>query len=217
MCAINIGIADDHCVFIRGLRACLASDTDLKVIIESNHGRDLLEQLREKTVDIVLMDIKMPVMDGISTTYAIKEKYPLIRVLALSTFDDENYIIKMMQAGANGFLVKSSSAQEILRAVHAVYQTGYFVNEHLSLALVRQFRHTNDTPDHPHSLNDLNTREKEVLKLVCEQYSNDEIAKKLYVSTRTVEGYRSKLIEKSGAKNVAGLVMFAVRKGIVQC
>jgi len=215
MTVINIAIADDHAILIMGLKTLLESHPGLHVVIESQNGQQLLERLREISVDLIIMDVKMPGLDGIATTYLLKDLYPGIKVLAYSMYEEEKYIIGMMQAGANGYLNKTAAPDEMIRAVYSISEKGYYVNEAVSFAIVRQFRQIPDLNDKYPGLRDLNHREKEVLKLVCEEYSNQEIAQKLYVSTRTVEGYRSRLFEKSGAKNLAGLVLFAVRRGIV--
>jgi DNA-binding NarL/FixJ family response regulator len=212
---IKVAIADDHAVFAKGLKACLEPARDLAVTIEARNGQDLLQQLPSAPVDIVLMDVRMPVMDGIQATARVREAYSHTRVLALSGCEDERTIVNMIAAGANGYLLKTAAPEEIVRAIRTIFQSNYYFNAHLSLALLRQF-----SADRPLSFPaapfpQLNPREKEVLKLVCEENSNIEIAEKLYVSPRTVEGYRSRLIEKCGAKNMAGLVLFAVRRGIV--
>lgn len=210
---INIAIADDHAVLIMGLKACFEPHPDLHVVAECQNGQELLEKLESVRADLVIMDVYMPRLDGIATTYIIKDQYPGVNVLAFSGHVDEKSILGMIQAGANGYLAKTAPPDEIVRAIFSISEKGFYMNETLSFTLVKQYRQ--NPAVHTPTLADLNHREKEVLKLVCEEYSNQEIAQKLFVSTRTVEGYRSRLFEKSGAKNLAGLVLFAVKRGIV--
>jgi DNA-binding NarL/FixJ family response regulator len=212
---IRIGIADDHVVFIKGLKACLQPFPQFNVVVESLNGQLLVESLSRTPVDIVLMDIHMPVMDGIAATYYIREHFPAVRVLGLSMSEDEKCITDLIRAGANGYLVKTTDPQEIMEAIVKLYQSDFYFNQWLSVTLVRQYLLKNDLLNGSSHFVTLNYREQEVLKLVCEELSNTEIAKKLYVSKRTVEGYRSKLLEKCGVKNVAGLVLYAVKIGII--
>jgi DNA-binding NarL/FixJ family response regulator len=215
MSVINIAIADDHFIFRSGLKRCLEFSDAVTIVSEAADGKELLRQLATQKTDIVLTDIHMPVMDGIEATRYIREFYPQIKVLALSMSEEEDIIVKAIQAGVNGYLVKSVDPEEIARAIGCIIESGYYFNKYVSAAMARQLSRKNETPGQ-HPRDDLNFREKEVLKLVCEERTNVEIAQQLFVSPRTVEGYRSRLIEKSGARNIAGLVLFAIKIGIIK-
>jgi DNA-binding NarL/FixJ family response regulator len=160
------------------------------------------------------MDIKMPEMDGMQTTAHIHQNFKDIKVLALSMHNEDKYIVDMMKAGASGYLLKNAEPEEIIEAINTVHNKGFYFNEHLSVTLIKQLvgpGHDN-TPQPNIELND---REIEVLKLVCQEYSNQEIADKIFLSVRTVEGYRARLFEKTGSKNLVGLVIFAIKNGII--
>ncbi|MGB3617814.1 MAG: response regulator transcription factor, partial [Catalinimonas sp.] len=204
---------DDHHVFRRGLIACVKEVPRLQVVQEAEDGQMLLDKIDETLPDVVLMDFRMPVMDGLRATETITKKHPGIRVLALSMYDDDQYIVGMMRAGAKGFLVKTAPPQEITSAVIAVYERGFYFNDRVSAALAKQLVHPEHLPA-PVEAPDLNDRESDVLRLVCEELTSAEIADKLCLSVRTVEGYRSRLFEKTGAKNTAGLVLYAIRHNL---
>lgn len=211
---INLAIADDHKIFRNGLKATLEDCADLNLIIEASNGKELIGQLATRTPDVILMDIKMPEMDGMQTTAHIHQNFKDIKVLALSMHNEDKYIVDMMKAGASGYLLKNAEPEEIIEAITTVHNKGFYFNEHLSVTLIKQLV----GPGHdnaPQQNIELNDREIEVLKLVCQEYSNQEIADKIFLSVRTVEGYRARLFEKTGSKNLVGLVIFAIKNGII--
>ena len=211
---INLAIADDHKIFRNGLKATLEDCADLNLIIEASNGKELIGQLAARTPDVILMDIKMPEMDGMQTTAHIHQNFKDIKVLALSMHNEDKYIVDMMKAGASGYLLKNAEPEEIIEAITTVHNKGFYFNEHLSVTLIKQLV----GPGHdnaPQQNIELNDREIEVLKLVCQEYSNQEIADKIFLSVRTVEGYRARLFEKTGSKNLVGLVIFAIKNGII--
>jgi len=212
---IKLAIADDHKIFRNGLKATLEDCADFDLIIEASNGKQLIGMLTELTPDVILMDIKMPEMDGIQTTAFVKQKYKDVKVLALSMFNEDKYIVDMMKAGASGYLLKNAEPEEIIEAISTVHQKDYYFNEHLSITLIKQLAGNNSTNGASHSLSDFNEREIEVLRLVCQEYSNQEIADKICLSVRTVEGYRARLFEKTRSKNLVGLVIFAIKTGII--
>ncbi|MXV52622.1 response regulator [Pedobacter sp. HMF7647] len=213
---INLAIADDHKIFRQGLKAILLDCDHLNLVAEASNGKELLGLLKEKTPDVVLIDIKMPEMDGMQATAAIRHTYPGIRVLALSMHNEDKYIVDMMRAGANGYLLKNAEPEEIISAISTVHEKGFYFNEHLSVTLVKQLlgQNSSGTGEAPDA--ELNEREIEVLKLICQEMTNVEIADKLFLSVRTVEGYRTRLFEKIGSKNIVGLVIYAAKKGIIE-
>lgn len=211
---INLAIADDHKIFRNGLKAMLEDCPDLNLIMEASNGKELIGQLATRTPDVILMDIKMPEMDGMQTTSHIHQNFKDVKVLALSMHNEDKYIVDMMKAGASGYLLKNAEPEEIIEAINTVFNKGFYFNEHLSVTLIKQLV----GPGHdsaPQQNIELNDREIEVLKLVCQEYSNQEIADKIYLSVRTVEGYRARLFEKTGSKNLVGLVIFAIKNGII--
>jgi DNA-binding NarL/FixJ family response regulator len=213
---INLAIADDHKIFRNGLKATLEDCPDFNLLIEASNGKELIGQLATHTPDVILMDIKMPEMDGMQTTAYIQQHFKQVKVLALSMHNEDKYIVDMMKAGASGYLLKNAEPEEIIEAILTVYNKGFYFNEHLSVTLIKQLVGPSSSPENAGQQSvDLNDREIEVLKLVCQEHSNQEIADKIFLSVRTVEGYRARLFEKTGSKNLVGLVIFAIKKGII--
>jgi DNA-binding NarL/FixJ family response regulator len=213
---INLAIADDHKIFRNGLKAMLEDCPDFKLLIEASNGKELIGQLAAHTPDVILMDIKMPEMDGMQTTAYIHEHFKQIKILTLSMHNEDKYIVDMMKAGASGYLLKNAEPEEIIDAISTVYEKGFYFNEHLSVTLIKQLVGPGSYTDGAGQQTvDLNDREIEVLRLVCQEFSNQEIADKIFLSVRTVEGYRARLFEKTGSKNLVGLVIFAIKRGII--
>jgi DNA-binding NarL/FixJ family response regulator len=155
-------------------------------------------------------------MDGMQTTAYVHQNFKDIKILALSMHNEDKYIVDMMKAGASGYLLKNAEPEEIIDAISTVYNKGFYFNEHLSVTLIKQLvgpgSHNEGSGQYAVDLND---REIEVLRLVCQECSNQEIADKIFLSVRTVEGYRARLFEKTGSKNLVGLVIFAIKRGII--
>jgi DNA-binding NarL/FixJ family response regulator len=212
---INLAIADDHKIFRNGLKATLEDCAEFDLVLEASNGKQLIGLLTSTTPDVILMDIKMPEMDGIQTTSYVKQHYPQIKILALSMFNEDKYIVDMMKAGASGYLLKNAEPEEIIEAISTVYDKDYYFNEHLSLTLIKQLNVPAKNISPSQHLADFNDREIEVLKLVCQECSNQEIADKMFLSVRTVEGYRARLFEKTKSKNLVGLVIFAIKAGVI--
>jgi len=213
---IKLGIADDHKIFRNGIKATLEDCADFDFVLEASNGAELIEGLNNVTPDVILMDIKMPVMDGIQATTHVKKYYNHIKVLALSMFNEDKYIVDMMKAGASGYLLKNAEPEEIIEAISTVYHKDYYFNEHLSVTLIKQLSAKSQPVSFDRFKADFNDREIDILKLVCQEYSNQEIADRIYLSVRTVEGYRARLFEKTKSKNLVGLVIFAIKAGIIQ-
>ncbi|TCC99001.1 response regulator transcription factor [Pedobacter psychroterrae] len=211
---IRIAIADDHKIFRTGLIAVLKDVDEFNVVLEAGSGTELIEQIATEKPDLILMDIKMPDMDGLQTTLYIREHFEDIKILVISMYHENKYIIDMMKAGANGYLLKNAEPKEIIQAINTVYHTGFYFNQPMSGTLMKDLLGLQPSSS-SQSEAVLNEREIDVLKLICEERSNVEIADKLCLSVRTVEGYRTKLFEKIGSKNIVGLVLYAVKQGIV--
>jgi|SRR3989339_222721 len=209
---IKIILVDDHALFRNGLKILLNSEPTMAVIDEASNGKEFLEKLEAKLPDVVLMDINMPVMDGIEATQLATLKYPDIKVIALSMFGEEDYYYKMINAGVKGFLLKNSEINEVIEAVHQVLQGGSFFSQELLYNVIKNF--------HPHKeieseLTSLSKRELEVLAEICKGLSNQEIADTLFISKRTVDKHRANLLSKTNSKNTANLIMYAIKNKLI--
>jgi DNA-binding NarL/FixJ family response regulator len=209
----KIIVVDDHELFRQGILMVINKMDNTKVVGEAANGRAFLHLLNSVKPDIVFMDIRMPEMDGIEATKEALSRYPELKVIALSMFGEEEYLQKMINAGAVGFLLKNSSIDEIERAIELVkagkncYSNellGYFTNKYIS-------KKPDDT-----SMVKLTRRELEVLGLVAQGLSNQEIADKLFISKRTVDGHKANLIQKTGSKNIVDLLIYSIRNGIIK-
>ena len=213
---ISVALVDDHRLFRVGMAAILDAAEDMTVILQASNGHELLEQLADGAMpDVVLLDQEMPVMDGIHTLKALQKDHPALRVIVLTMHQEDAFIAHFMEAGAQGFLFKDALPTEVEAAIRKVAEGHVYFNDAVSAALLKglQAKSTGHTwqPDTGESLSE---REIEVLRGICQQWSTQEIADKLFLSPRTIEGYRKTLLEKTGAKNSAGLVVFAIRYGL---
>ena len=215
MSKIKIAIADDYKIFREGLKVGLSADDSLEVMLEADNGEDLLKALETATPDIILMDLKMPIMDGMEATKEVRKKFPSIKVLVVSMYEDDKFIIHLMENGANGYLLKNAEPDEIRRSIYSVHENGYYFNDLVNKALLKKLVLKNNLKPSFNQNIDLTEREQEVLKMICEEKTAAEIAKEIFLSPRSVEGIRQWLIEKIGVRNTAGLVMFAVKNGMV--
>jgi len=214
--SITIALVDDHVLLRNGL-ANLLRDLDYEVVFEADNGRHFIDKLKSHALpEIVLMDINMPEMDGYETTFWLKKNHPDVKVLALSMYDDENAIIRMLKSGAKGYILKDSDPSELKAAIHAISTKGFYHSELVTGTLIHTINHLDD-PEHS-SVKDilgLNDRELELLKLICTELTFKEIADRMHLSPRTVDGYRDALLEKLQCKSRVGLVIFAIKNGIV--
>lgn len=214
---IEIVLAEDHNIVRNGIISLLEKEPDIHVAGAATNGREVLTLLENGTrADVILADMNMPEMGGIDLTASIKEKYPDCKVIILSALDHEKYVIKAFQAGASGYLLKSVSADELVFAVkHTLLNNLYICSELTSKFLKRLL--TLPDPETLQEINDIefSTKEIEVLGLITEGYTNQEIADKLFTGKRTVESQRQALIDKTGSRNTAALVRFAITNGIV--
>ena len=215
MSKIKIAIADDYKIFREGLKVGLSADENFEVIFEADNGEDLLKALETATPDVIIMDLKMPIMDGMEATIAVRKKYPAIKVLVVTMYDDDKFIIHLMENGANGYLLKNTEPDEIRKSIYSVHENGYYFNDVVNKALLKKLVLKNNLKPSFNQNVELTERELEVLKLICEEKTAAEIAKDIFLSPRSVEGIRQRLIEKVGVRNTAGLVMFAVKNNMV--
>ena len=212
---IKIAIADDYAIFRDGLKVGLRPDRSLQVVLEADNGIELMDGLEKQPVDVILMDLKMPVMDGIEATREVKKKFKTIKVLAVTMYDDPKFIIHLMENGANGYLLKNAEPEEIRNAIHAAHENEYYFNEIVNKALIKKLVIKGNIKPSFNEQIEFTERELEVLKLICNEKTAPEISKEIFLSARSVEGIRQRLIEKTGARNSIGLVMFAVKNGLI--
>jgi DNA-binding NarL/FixJ family response regulator len=212
---IKVAIADDHHLFRTGVRTTLSMRKDIQMVAEAENGMQLLNLLKHIKPDVVLLDIQMPIMDGLTTLPEIKKLYPDIKVIMLSMHNDHSMISKMMEIGANSYLTKESDSETIYRAIRTCYEEEFFFNDLTNKALLTGLRNKREPEPDPEDVQ-LSEKERTVLKLMCEEKSTKEIADIVEISPRTVEAIRDKLKIKTGAKSMAGLVMYAVKAGIVE-
>lgn len=216
MSKIKIVIADDYKIYRDGLKVGLSADDNMEIIGEADNGEELMKALETISPDVILMDLKMPLMDGMEATKQVRKKYPSIKVLVVTMYEDDKFIIHLMENGANGYLLKNAEPDEIRKSIYAVQENGYYFNDVVNKALLKKLVLKNNLKPSFNQNIDLTEREQEVLKMICEEKTAAEIAKEIFLSPRSVEGIRQRLIEKIGVRNTAGLVMFAVKNGIVE-
>lgn len=210
---INILIADDHQLMIDGIKATLSGVEDIKIIGEANNGYKVMEALDAGIpVDIIFMDINMPLMDGLQCTRAVAKKYPNVKVIALSQYDEKRFVKQMVRNGASGYLLKDSGKDILLKAIHTVHGGEKYFCDHLSARLIsHELKMEKTSALFPK----LSTREQEILKLIGRELSTQEIATKLFISFHTVESHRANLMLKAGVKNTAGLIRWAVENDLL--
>ena len=214
MSTIKVIIADDHPVFRNGLENILKHVKTIGQIKQAGNGREVIDMLENGLAEIVFMDINMPVMDGITATRTIKKQFPFVKVIALSMHDDREHIKEMFTAGAVGYLLKNTTKEEVEDAIKTVMNGESFYTKEVSDVLLKNIL---STQPKNHTITDpLSDREIEVLRLICKQFSTKEIAEQLFISERTVENHRIKLLQKTGSKNIAGLVFYAIENRLTE-
>jgi DNA-binding NarL/FixJ family response regulator len=216
MIQIKVAIADDHKIFRKGVILSLRTYPNIKFVQEAEHGDELLAGLAESQPDVVLMDLRMPQKDGIETTKLISKLYPNIKVLVLTMYEDERFVSHLMENGANGYLLKSADPSEIKKAIIEVMIRGYYLSNFVNRVLLKKSHARAKIIPSLNSEVVLTDKEREVIRLLCMEYTAQEIAQKMEISPRTVEAIRDKLKSKTGAKSMAGLVMYAVKNGIIE-
>jgi DNA-binding NarL/FixJ family response regulator len=212
----TIALVDDHILLRNGL-ASLLQDLDYEVVFEADNGRHFIDKLKtHQAPDIVLMDINMPEMDGYDTTLWLKKNYPDVKVLALSMYDDENAVIRMLKNGAKGYILKDNEPSELKAAIQALSTKGFYHSDLVTGTLIHTINHLDD-PENASvkEVLGLNDRELDLLKLLCTEMTFKEIAEKMNLSPRTIDGYRDTLLAKLDCKSRVGLVIFAIKNGIV--
>lgn len=206
----RIVLVDDHSLFRNGLRGLLDRCEGYRVVAEAASGEEFLALLPELEADVVFMDFSMPGIDGARTTERALAQRPELKIITLSMFGDESYYQRMVQAGARGFLLKDSDIADVLQAIDTIEAGGSYFSPQLLTSLTGRMHAREDAPDEQ-----LSEREREILVAVCRGLSNQEIADELFISKRTVDKHRANILEKTGCKNTASLVVYAIRYGIV--
>lgn len=214
---INLAIVDDQSLFRECFVANIGRIDHLTVIAEAGNGQQLLDMIAAAPVkpDIVLTDLSMPGMNGLEVTQKLRATYPDIRIIVLSVLGDDKYVTSMVQQGVNGYLAKNAELEEVCRAIASVYEKGFYFNETMMKGLQAESGQKKIKSRSFNPAEELTRRELEVLDLICREHTTQEIAEKLFLSVRTVEGHRNNLLEKTGARNTAGLVIFALRNELV--
>lgn len=215
---INIILVDDHYIVRQGVRTLLEIEPDLTIIGETDRQSELIQLLEsDQPIDVIIMDITMPGVDGITLTTTIKNAYPQLYIIILSMMDHEKYVTEAFEAGADAYLVKNISRDELLFAIKHVAEGNRYICAEISMKLLSQATNTYKQPLAVEALDlHINSREMEVLVLTADGFTNQEIAERLFTSKRTVEGYRQSLIEKTGVRNSAALVKFAFQNGLLK-
>lgn len=213
--ATTIMLVDDHEVIRDGLKFYFNGMEDIQVVAEASDGKEAIEQLQSRPVDIVITDISMPGMDGLELMQYINENIPEQKVIALTMLGESQYVTKMISMGVQGYILKNAGKQQLLDAVKAVSAGENYFSKEATNAIIDALANKKKAKQRLTVETPLSNREKEVLKLIVDELSNQEIADKLFISVRTVETHKHNMLEKTGCKNIAGLVMYAIERSIV--
>ena len=211
---IKLALADDQVLFRRGMAMLLRDMPAVQVVFECSNGEELLIGLKNNTVDIVLLDLEMPVLNGMATMKRMRHEFPQVKVIVLSMHGEEKFIVHLMELGANGYVLKTAEPDEIENAIRAVAATGYHFSEMVSLVMLQGLVKKEKVKPTFDDVDPLTERELDVLRLICQELTTTEIAGKLFLSPRTVEGHRNNILLKTGARNTAGIVVYAMSKGL---
>ncbi|HUC82470.1 MAG TPA: response regulator transcription factor [Flavisolibacter sp.] len=216
MSAIRIVLADDHEIFRNGFNLLLKNQQEIQLVGEAANGKQLICLVEEVMPDVVITDIQMPEMNGIEACRIIKKQFPDVAVIALSTFNDDHYILDMLEAGAIGYLLKNTNRQELHAAVHSVFEGTPYYSKDTSKKMARLIAESKLLPGRRKEPVTFSIREVEVMKLICQQLTNKEIAARLKLSVRTVESHRERIQEKTNSRNIAGIVIYALKHNLFQ-
>jgi DNA-binding NarL/FixJ family response regulator len=214
MTKIKTCIVDDEKLFMQGMQMILELDQDIEVVMTATNGKDFFSKLNaeQAAIDVVLLDLEMPEMDGVQTLLEVVKQKLNMKVIVLTSHYNDGMVIKLIDEGASGFLAKNENPDVVIATIKKTHQDGFCINAHI-LQLIRNRRLT---ATQNNQLNYLTSREIEVLRLICQEFTNKEIADKLYISPRTVEGYRNSIMEKINAKNTAGIVVYAIENRLFE-
>lgn len=211
---MKIVFADDYPLFREGILLMLRDMPEVKICGTAHNGISLLEVVKDTLPEIVITDIQMPLMDGIVFTQMIKQQQPSIKVIALTMFGDDDMIVDMIDAGADGYVLKSAKKEELYEAIKAVYEGGTYFCNSTSMRLTKMIARNKPGLFDKQQGVVFNEKEKEIIHLICQQYTSKQIADVTNLAHRTVEKYRDRIMEKTGAKNVVGIVIYAIQHGL---
>jgi DNA-binding NarL/FixJ family response regulator len=213
---IEIGLVDDHHLFREGLKALLANVQNIDIVMEATSGQDLFAQLKNGEPKVLLLDLDMEHGNGMEATARLSEEYPEVKIIILTMHKEDRMISYMMEIGAHGYLLKDTNQAELSEAIEKVYHQGFYFNPRIAEAMLKGLKNKSKTPPELGVKSDITKREMDVLNLISQEYTTAEIANKLFLSDRTIEGYRKNLLMKMGVKNTAGLILKAIKEGLLQ-
>jgi DNA-binding NarL/FixJ family response regulator len=217
MSDILISLVDDQQLFRSGLAGLIRSVEGFTLLSEAENGKIFIEQLEKADTlpHIALIDMEMPEMNGVELNAVLQKKYPSVKVLVLSTYNQERFIGKMIEAGACGYLTKNCEIDELVTAINATYNNGFYFNQETLAAMRKTAQYKSADIKNINNISiELTAREREILVFLCQELSNTEIGERLFISPRTVEGHRNNLLQKTGCHNTAGLVIFAIKNNL---
>jgi DNA-binding NarL/FixJ family response regulator len=212
---IKVLVVDDHTIVRDGICALLALAGDIEVVGEATNGSEAINMVKDLHPDVVLMDIAMPIMGGLEATRRIRREYPETKVLVLTQYDDKEYVFPVIESGASGLISKTGASSELALGIRAVHQGDSFLSPPVAKLLVENYQTTAGERAVKDPYNQLTERERDILKLLAEGYSTQEIADMLVITPKTIEGHKTKLMSKLGIHNRIDLVKYALRKGII--
>ena len=212
--SIAVFIADDHTVVRDGLRLLIETQSDMKVVSEASNGREAARQVLRTSPDVVIMDLAMPELNGVEATRQIRQNCPATKVIILSMHSSSEHIFQALKAGAHGYLLKDSAGMEVISAIRVVHSGKRYLSEKIGDQMIDEYIHNREIVETGSPLSKLSTREREILQLVVEGKSSADIGRTLFISPKTVETYRSRLMHKLGISDLAGLIKFAIQHGI---
>ena len=213
---IKLAIADDHKIFRDGIRMALKDKEYLKILWEAEDGRDLMHKLKIKLPDVILMDIRMPEIDGINAISMIRKEYEMLKIIVLTMYDDQEMITKMMEMGANAYLTKTTDPEEIYQAILTCMNDDFYFNDLVNKAVLLKLQHKKNVRQFYPNPVKFNDKEMRILKLIAEDKTTEEISKEVFLSPRTIETIRQNMKQKVGAKTIAGLVMYGMRNKLLE-
>jgi len=216
MDSIPVLLVEDHTIVRKGLRALLEAESDIQVVGEAEDGRQALELVQQLSPDVVLMDIGMPGLNGFEATRQIKHQFPRTKVVVLTMHTHHEYVYQVLQAGASGYVIKQAATEEVIAAIRAVHRGESFLSPSISTQVIEEYLRKASDTEMADPYERLTTREREVLQLVAEGHSTQDIAERLVISTKTVETHRAHLMEKLDIRTIAGLTQYAIRKGVIK-
>ncbi|MFB9077021.1 response regulator [Flavobacterium procerum] len=213
--AVKIALVDDEVLFRKGIAFLLQREENIEILFEASNGEELILQLNQKETkpDIIIMDLKMPILNGVEATKIIRKSFPDIKIIALTSYDTKSFIANMIQVGAVAYLIKNTTPKDLIKTINEVAQKGFYYNENV----LKTIQETIVSPKNSRGgleTNFLSSREVEILQLICQQKTTAEIAEHLFLSPRTVEGHRNNLLLKTESRNIAGLVVYAIQNEI---